>query len=648
MSKREKRLFRRILLAGVIFGLALPLHYRNLAPEGLEFTVFLIAYAIIGYDVVRKAARNVRTGQVLDENFLMTVATFGAFGLREFPEAVAVMLFYQVGELFQSYAVSKSRRSIAGLMDIRPDAANVVRDGAVLRTAPEEVRVGEIIVVNPGERVPLDGVVEAGQSAMDTSALTGESVPRDVAQGAEVLSGCVNLTGRLTLRVTKPYEQSTVAKILELVEHASEKKSRSEQFITRFARVYTPIVVVSAVALSTLPPLLLRQPFSLWFGRALTFLVISCPCALVISVPLSFFGGIGGASRAGILVKGGNYLEALAAVDTMVFDKTGTLTRGQFAVSAVRPQGMDAQTLLQWAAYAENASSHPIAKSIQTAYGQAVDPARIQSVEEIAGQGVRAVVDGKAVLAGNGRLMAGAGIRPEAEEGRGTVVHLAVDGRYAGHLRIEDEIKPDAAAAIQALKAVGVKRTAMLTGDSDAVGQKVAEALGLDEAHTELLPTDKVTKLEMLLAQKRGRGTLAYVGDGINDAPVLARADVGIAMGALGSDAAIEAADVVIMTDEPSRIATAIRIGRNTLRIANQNIVFALGVKGVVLALGALGYASMWGAVFADVGVSVIAIVNAMRALRVKGLGPAGHPARGTGGSKRSGTALSGRPQPEE
>jgi Cd2+/Zn2+-exporting ATPase len=528
------------------------------------------------------------------------------------------MLFYQVGELFQSTAVSRSRRSIAELMDIHPDYANVLRDGQLCQVDPEEVLVGEEIIVRPGERVPLAGVVEEGASSLDTAALTGESIPRDVAVGEQVISGCINQSGKLTVRVTKEFGQSTVAKILELVENAADKKSKSENYITRFARYYTPLVVLAAVVLAVLPPLLSGQDFAVWVERALTFLVISCPCALVISVPLSFFGGIGGASKSGVLIKGSNYLEALARAETVVFDKTGTLTKGNFVVSEVVPHGMDSRELLRLAAHAEDASSHPIAASIRKAYGGEIDPAVIGEVEEIAGHGVRAVVDGREILAGNAKLMTSRQIARADAAFSGTVVHLAADGRYAGYIRIGDEIKPDAKKAIAALKAAGVKKTVMLTGDSDAVGRAVAAELGLDEAHTELLPADKVARMETLLAAKSEKGQLLFVGDGINDAPVLARADIGVAMGGLGSDAAIEAADVVIMTDEPSKLATVMAISKKTMRIVRQNIVFALAVKGIVLLLGALGFATMWAAVFADVGVSVLAILNAMRAMRVK------------------------------
>ena len=545
--------------------------------------------------------------------------------LGEHSEGVAVMLFYQVGEWFQSYAVSKSRKSIASLMDIRPDYANVERNGKLEQVDPDEVNIGDTIVVKPGERVPLDGKIIKGTSALDTSALTGESMPRDVEPGMEVISGCINQTGILTIQTTKKYGESTVAKILDLVENASDKKGKTENFISRFARYYTPIVVFAAIALAILPPLITGQPFSVWIYRALTFLVISCPCALVISIPLSFFGGIGGASKIGVLVKGSNYLESLAHAEVVVFDKTGTLTKGSFAVSQIKAIDMREEQLLELAAYAEDYSNHPISQSIQKAYGKKIDNSRISDVQEIAGHGVRAVIDGKTVLAGNAKLMNRENIAYTPSDAIGTVVYLACNGKYAGYIVIEDEVKADAPAAIRALKEVGVRKTVMLTGDADAVGKKVAQKLGLDQAYTELLPADKVDRVEAMLKQTSEKGKLVFVGDGINDAPVLARADVGIAMGGLGSDAAIEAADVVLMTDEPSKISAVVRIARKTIRIANENIVFALGVKLLVLVLGATGYANMWAAVFADVGVSVIAILNAIRAMRVKKFLPPVH-----------------------
>lgn len=631
MSPKEKKLLRRILIAGALFIVAIAADNRDAIlsifgadlPQSpiwpyLEFLLFFIPYMIIGKDVLWKAARNISKGQVFDENFLMSIATVGAFFLREYPEAVAVMLFYQVGELFQSYAVSRSRRSIADLMDIRPDYAQVLRDGALVQVDPDEVSVGELVVVKPGERIPLDGVVEEGYSSLDTSALTGESVPRDTDVGDDVISGCINQTGRLTIRVTKEFGESTVSKILELVENASDKKSKSENFITRFARYYTPMVVVAALILAIVPPLITGQPFAIWVQRALTFLVVSCPCALVISVPLSFFGGIGGASKSGVLVKGSNYLELLATTEIVVFDKTGTLTKGNFEVSNIHSDHMSSAELLELAAYAEDYSNHPIAASIKKAFGKNVDTSRISNIEEIAGHGVKTNIDGREVLAGNAKLMKRMDIQFPAPDTVGTVVHLAVDGSYAGYICIEDEIKADAPQAILDLKSAGVKQAVMLTGDADAVGQKVAATLNLDKAYTELLPADKVEKMESLLLQKSKAGNLAFVGDGINDAPVLARADIGIAMGGLGSDAAIEAADVVIMTDEPSKIATVMKIARKTLRIVRQNITLALVIKGIVLVLSAAGFASMWAAVFSDVGVSVIAILNAVRALNVK------------------------------
>lgn len=613
-DKKQKHLLARIIVAAVLFAAGGLLHLEGWA----ELGVYLVCYAVIGWDIVWKAITNILHGQVFDENFLMTIATVGALILGEHSEGVAVMLFYQVGEWFQSYAVSKSRRSITSLMDIRPDYANIEKDGKLIQVDPEDVQIGDTIIVKPGERVPLDGKIIKGSSTLDTSALTGESMPREVEAGMEVISGCINQTGILTIQTTKEFGESTVAKILDLVENASDKKGRMENFITRFARYYTPVVVFAALALAVLPPLVTGQAFSIWIYRALTFLVISCPCALVISIPLSFFGGIGGASKIGVLVKGSNYLEALAYTETVVFDKTGTLTKGSFAVTEIQANGMTDEELLELAAYAEDYSNHPISLSIQKAYGKKIDNSRITDVQEIAGHGVQAVIDGMTVLAGNAKLMEREHIPYTASNAIGTVVYVAFDGRYAGCIVIADEIKADAPAAIKTLKAAGIRRTVMLTGDADAVGQDVARRLGLDRAYTELLPADKVDRMEELLKQKSERGMLAFVGDGINDAPVLARADVGIAMGALGSDAAIEAADVVLMTDEPSKIAAVMQIARKTIRISNENIVFALGVKFLVLILGAVGRANMWAAVFADVGVSVIAILNAIRAMRVK------------------------------
>ena len=614
MTRKQKHLLTRILVAAVLFLAGSLLHL----PEYVEMGVFLVCYAEVGWDIVWKAITNILHGQVFDENFLMTIATIGALILGEHSEGVAVMLFYQVGEWFQSYAVSKSRKSIASLMDIRPDYANVEQDGKLVQVDPDEVQIGSVIVVKPGERIPLDGTIIKGSSALDTSALTGESMPREVEPGMEVISGCINQTGILTIQTTKEFGESTVAKILDLVENASDKKGKTENFITRFARYYTPAVVFAALALAVLPPLITGQAFGVWIYRALTFLVISCPCALVISIPLSFFGGIGGASRIGVLVKGSNYLESLAHAEVVVFDKTGTLTKGSFAVSEIHPNGMKEEKLLELAAYAEDYSNHPISLSIKKAYGKKIDNSRISNVQEIAGHGVQAVIDDKSVLAGNAKLMEKEHIKYKPSVSIGTVVYLACDGKYAGCIVIEDEVKEDAPAAIKLLKSSGIRKTVMLTGDADAVGQKVAGRLGLDQAYTELLPADKVDRVEDLLKQKSEKGKLVFVGDGINDAPVLARADVGIAMGGLGSDAAIEAADVVLMTDEPSKIAAVMKIARKTIGIANQNIVFALGVKFLVLVLGALGYANMWAAVFADVGVSVIAILNAIRAMRVK------------------------------
>ncbi len=616
MTRKQKRLLTRIIVAAVLFlcGNLIPL------PEWAEMGVFLICYAVAGWDIVWKAVTNILHGQVFDENFLMTIATVGALILGEHSEGVAVMLFYQVGEWFQSYAVSKSRKSITSLMDIRPDYANVERDGKLVQVDPDEVKIGDTIIVKPGERVPLDGKIIKGVSALDTSALTGESMPREVEPGMNVISGCINQTGILTIETTKEFGESTVAKILDLVENASDKKGKTENFISRFARYYTPIVVFAALALAVLPPIFLQQSFGIWIYRALTFLVISCPCALVISIPLSFFGGIGGSSKIGVLVKGSNYLESLAHAEVVVFDKTGTLTKGSFAVSEILAVDVKDSQLLEMVAYAEDYSNHPISLSIKAAYGKKIDNSRIADVQEIAGHGVQAVIDGKKILAGNAKLMEKEHIKYAPSSSVGTVVYLACDGTYAGCIVIEDEIKADAAAAIKNLKSSGIRRTIMLTGDADAVGKKVAERLGLDRAYTELLPADKVDRVEDLLKEKSEKGKLVFVGDGINDAPVLARADVGIAMGGLGSDAAIEAADVVLMTDEPSKIAAVMKIARKTIRIANQNIVFALGIKFLVLILGALGKANMWAAVFADVGVSIIAILNAIRAMRVKHL----------------------------
>ena len=604
----------RIIAAAVLLAAG----YLIPAQGWVRLVVFLVPYAVIGWDILWKAVRNISHGQVFDENFLMALATVGAFFTGEFPEAVAVMLFYQIGELFQNYAVGKSRQSIASLMDIRPDYANLERDGKTEQVDPEEVAVGDVILVKPGEKIPLDGVVLEGDSMVNTSALTGESVPREAYPGSDVISGCINQNGLLRIRVTKEFGESTVAKILDLVENSSSKKAKAENFITKFARWYTPAVVIAAVLLAVIPPLILQGGWNDWIHRALIFLVISCPCALVISVPLSFFGGIGGASRNGILVKGGNYLESLAHAETVVFDKTGTLTRGVFNVTAIHPNSFSEADLLELAALAESYSDHPISRSIREAYGKDPDLSRVTDVEELSGRGVRVRIDGKTVCAGNDKLMEETGVQWHPCHRVGTTVHIAVDGEYAGHIVISDEVKPDAAQAVSALKQQGISRTVMLTGDAKAVGESVAKELGLDEVHTELLPAGKVDCVEQLLKQKSAKGTLVFVGDGINDAPVLSRADIGIAMGAMGSDAAIEAADIVLMDDKPSKIADAIRIARKTLRIVTQNIVFALAVKGIVLLLGALGLANMWEAVFADVGVSVIAILNAMRALKNK------------------------------
>ena len=621
MTKKQKKTRTRILTALVLF-LALELA-EHLAPDvlpGLAWPVlYLIPYGIIGWDVLWRAIRNIKNGQVFDENFLMSVATVGAFGCGEYPEAVAVMLFYQVGELFQSVAVDRSRKSISALMDIRPDYANIEQNGKLVQVDPEEVSVGDVIVVKAGERVPLDGTVLEGASSLDTAALTGESLPRDVQAGDEVVSGCVNLTGVLHVRVNKPFGESTVAKILDLVENSSSKKAKAENFITRFARYYTPAVVFAALALAALPPLLGMGPWLMWVQRALNFLVVSCPCALVISIPLSFFGGIGGASKQGILVKGGNYLEALAQAGIVVFDKTGTLTKGTFEVTAVHPQQVSERELLELAALAERFSDHPISRSIQAACQPAPDPNRVTDAKEIAGHGVQAVVDGKTVLAGNQKLLDQFRISFEDTcRHVGTIIHVAVDGVYMGHIVISDQVKEGAEQALRALKAAGVRKTVMLTGDSQAVGQAVAGQLGLDEVHAELLPGDKVDQVERLLQSKGPKEQLVFVGDGINDAPVLSRADIGVAMGAMGSDAAIEAADIVLMDDDLNKLPVAVRIARKTLRIVRENIVFALAVKFLVLILSAVGVANMWWAVFADVGVSVIAILNSMRMLNAK------------------------------
>ncbi|MCI5703884.1 MAG: cadmium-translocating P-type ATPase [Pseudoflavonifractor sp.] len=618
MTPKQKKMLTRIAVSAVLFGAAEGLTRAVSLPGWAVLTVFLVPYLVIGWDILWRAARNIAHGQVFDENFLMALATLGALAIGEYPESVFVMLFYQVGEFFQSWAVGRSRQSIAALMDIRPDYANLEENGSTRRVDPEDVTVGETIVIRPGERVPLDGVVLEGVSTLNTAALTGESLPRDIQPGDDVISGCVNLTGVLRVRTTKEFGDSTVAKILDLVENAGSRKARSEQFITRFARWYTPVVVGSAVLLAVLPPLITGGDWAKWLEQALIFLVISCPCALVISVPLTFFGGIGGASRQGVLVKGSNYLEALARTETVVFDKTGTLTRGVFNVTAIHPDECSEARLLELAALAESYSTHPIARSLREAYGLDIEEGRVTGVEELAGRGVKAEVDGRPVYVGNDRLMEEVGASWHPCHHVGTTVHVAFRGEYLGHIVISDEIKPDAREAIAALKRAGIRRTVMLTGDAQTVGEAVGRELGLDEVHAQLLPADKVDRVERLLAEKSPKGTLAFVGDGINDAPVLSRSDVGIAMGALGSDAAIEAADVVLMDDKPSKIAAAISIARRTLSIARQNIIFALGVKAVFLIMGLFGVANLWEAVFADVGVSVLAILNAARALKSK------------------------------
>ena len=609
MTKKQTRMLIRILVSGGLFSTAFALPLEGWA----KLAVFLVPYCVIGLDVLWRAVRNIVHGQIFDENFLMALSTIGALAIGEYPEAVFVMLFYQVGELFQSYAVNQSRKSIAALMDIRPDYANIEADGQLQQVDPEEVAVGDTIVIKAGERIPLDGVVLEGTSTLDTAALTGESLPRQVQSGDDVISGCVNLSGLLKVQVTKAFQESTVSKILDLVENSSSKKAKAEHFITRFARYYTPVVVLAAVALAVLPPLFTAIGWLDSIQRALNFLVVSCPCALVISVPLSFFGGIGGASRDGILVKGGNYLEVLAKAEIVVFDKTGTLTQGVFNVTAIHPDHCDQSQLLELAALAECVSDHPISRSLLEAWGKLPDRSRVTQAQELSGRGVRAIVDGKVICAGNDKLMEEIGVTWHPCHHVGTTVHVAADGVYLGHIVISDQVKPDAKESISALKAAGVRKTVMLTGDAKTVGEAVAAQLGLDEVHAQLLPADKVDQVERLLKEVSPKGALAFVGDGINDAPVLSRADVGIAMGGLGSDAAIEAADIVLMDDKPSKLAQAIAIARRTLAIVRQNIVFALAVKLLVLVLSALGQANLWQAVFADVGVSVIAILNAMR-----------------------------------
>lgn len=616
MNKKQKKILIRIIAAGILLIIAalLPLEEKSL----LRLAAFLVPYGIISWDVLWKAIRNIKNGQVFDENFLMAVATVGALAVKEYPEATAVMLFYQIGELFQSVAVGKSRKNIASLMDIRPDHANIEVDGKLVEADPEEIEQGQLIVVKPGERIPLDGIVIDGTSSVDTSALTGESVPRTVRVGDSVISGCINQSGVLKVEVTKEYEDSTVAKILDLVENSASKKAKAENFITKFAKYYTPAVVISALLLALLPPLVTGGNWAMWIHRALIFLVISCPCALVISVPLSFFGGIGGASKKGILIKGGNFLEVLANAEIIVFDKTGTLTKGVFEVDEIHPHGIDEDKLLELAAYAESYSDHPIAHSISSKYGRETDRNRISSNEEISGHGIKAVIDDHEICAGNSKLMDKMGVEIVPCDKAGTMVHISDNGQYSGHIVIADKVKESAQSAIKRLKARGVKQTVMLTGDSSSAADAAMKELGLDKAYSELLPADKVEKVEQLLEEKSPKGSLVFVGDGINDAPVLSRADVGIAMGSLGSDAAIEAADIVLMDDDPEKIALAMDISKRTLKIVYQNIIFALGVKFIVLLLGALGIANMWLAVFADVGVSVIAILNAMRAMRIK------------------------------
>ncbi len=623
MNKKQKKVLTRIIVAAVLM-----IAFSFLPVEGYAaFVLFMIPYLVIGYDILIKAGKGIMNRQVFDENFLMAVATVGAIALGDYREGVAVMLFYQIGELFQSYAVGKSRRNISDLMDIRPDYANIERDGEIEEVDPDEVEIGSIIVVKPGEKVPIDGVIIEGTTTLNTSALTGESVPRDASEGDEVISGCINMTGVLRIKTTKEFGESTVSKILDMVENASSRKSRSENFISKFAKYYTPAVCYGALALAVLPPVVrmifmgLSPEWGDWIMRALTFLVISCPCALVISIPLSFFAGIGGASNAGVLVKGSNYLETLAGTKYVVFDKTGTMTQGVFEVTGVHHNTLPMDEILEYAALAESFSSHPISRSLQKAYGKAIDQSRVTDVQEVSGKGVIAKVDGRTVAAGNVKLMEMEGIPYQECHSVGTVVHMAVDGEYVGHILIADLLKPHAEEAIRALKAAGIKKTVMLTGDAKRVADKVAADLGIDEVYSELLPGDKVMMVEKLLSQKAGeKEKLAFVGDGINDAPVLSRADIGIAMGAMGSDAAIEAADIVLMDDDPLKIAKAIRIARKCMRIVYENIYFAIGVKVICLILGALGIANMWVAIFADVGVMVIAVLNAIRTLYVKNL----------------------------
>ena len=604
----------KIIIAFILFLIAMIFKAEN---EWINISLYVISYIIVGFEIIRKALRNITRGKVFDENFLMTVATIGAFGIGEYPEAVAVMLFYQVGELFQSYAVDKSRKSISSLMDIRPDFANV--EGKVEKVDPDDVEIGDIIIIKPGEKVPLDGVILEGKSSLDTKALTGESLPTDVTEGEEILSGCINLNGVLRVEVTKEYDQSTVSKILDLVENASSKKSKSENFITKFARYYTPIVVIIALFLALVPPLVIDGAiFSDWIYRALSFLVVSCPCALVISIPLSFFGGIGGASKMGILIKGSNYLEAISKAEIVVFDKTGTLTEGNFEVQKIMPVNITEEELLKTVAYAENYSNHPISLSVKNAYSRKINEVDIQSTQELSGMGIVAKIWDRDIIVGNEKLMKEKEIEFLKTDDVGTVLYVAIDNKYVGYILISDKIKDDAKKAIEELKKNNVKETVMLTGDKKSVGEDVAQKLGLDKVYTELLPDGKVKKVEKLLKEKSENGKLVFVGDGINDAPVLALADIGVAMGGLGSDAAIEAADVVIMTDEPSKIVNTIKLSKKTMRIVKENIVFAILVKVLILMLSAIGFSTMWEAVFADVGVSVIAIINALRVLRVK------------------------------
>ncbi len=623
MTKKQKKALIRIIISVALVGLISLLPVKGY----LRFGMFMIPYLVIGYDILRKAVKGIMNRQVFDENFLMAVATIGAIALGDYTEGVAVMIFYQIGELFQSYAVGKSRRNISELMDIRPDYANIrTESGELEQVDPDEVEIGSIIVVQPGEKVPIDGIIVEGKSSLNTSALTGESLPRDAAAGDEIISGCINMTGVLEIKTTREFGESTVSKILDMVENASSRKSRSENFISKFAHYYTPIVCYLAAALAILPPLVsilflhIAPNWGEWIFRALTFLVISCPCALVISIPLSFFAGIGGASRSGVLVKGSNYLETLAQTSCVVFDKTGTLTQGVFAVTSVHPAGMTEAELLEYATLAESYSGHPISKSLQKAYGKSADQNRIGEVEEISGNGVKAVIDGKEVAVGNDKLMKKLGVSYEESNEIGTIVHVAIDGKYAGNILISDQSKPTSAEAIKSLKKAGVSKTVMLTGDRRNVAEHVAKELGLTEYYAELLPADKVTSVEKLLAEQGSHDKLAFVGDGINDAPVLSRADIGIAMGAMGSDAAIEAADIVLMDDDPMKIVKAIKIARKCIRIVYENIYFAIGIKVICLILGALGIANMWAAIFADVGVMVIAVLNAIRALSVKKL----------------------------